>query len=235
MNSMSLENEVWKWIAGYEGAYMVSSWGRVMSFKYKKNGQLLRPNKANGYFRVVLSKRNVQSGKCVHSLVARAFIKDYDQRKECVDHLNRNKEDNRIENLEIVSYRENTVRGRSCNFKKNRKTVFPGVDKTAEGRYRVRKSFGDKSYSIGTFSVLEDAISAYENSNESDCIKIEDERSKRKASKYKFVLKRHDRGVHCRTWFAKANGVYLGAFYTQEEARDAVELYLKSKSEGIAI
>lgn len=103
------KNEEWKDIEGYEGYYQVSNLGRVKSLERKvSNGHalidkpetILLPNTlAKGYFQVTLY--NGKTRKCfqVHRLVASAFIKN-----ECnypqVNHINGNKQDNMVENLE---------------------------------------------------------------------------------------------------------------------------------------
>lgn len=60
----------------------------------------------NGYRRVVLSKHNKSYNFLVHRLVAQAFIPNPDN-KPCVNHKDLNRENNGVENLEWVTYKEN--------------------------------------------------------------------------------------------------------------------------------
>lgn len=100
---------IWKPIDGYEGLYEVSSDGRVRSlYRYKKE---LKPNIGRGgYYYIQLWNKG--KGKCVsiHRLVAEAFC-DNPKRKPFVNHIDENKLNNNIENLEWVTHKENCNHG----------------------------------------------------------------------------------------------------------------------------
>ena len=111
--------EVWKDIKGYEGLYQVSNLGRVRSLDRevkcrtsssgvsKRKGYILKPGIAsNGYLMVALYNNKVQKCRTMHSLIAEAFIPNPDM-LPCVNHKNGNRTDNRLENLEWVTYSEN--------------------------------------------------------------------------------------------------------------------------------
>ena len=53
----------------------------------------------------------------IHKLVAETFIKNYDNNKICIDHINRLRDDNRQENLRWVSYSENNKNRKSWTIK----------------------------------------------------------------------------------------------------------------------
>jgi len=104
--------EIWKDIKGYEGHYRVSTEGRVRSLKRKDNtgrnfkGRVLKLIFRCGYFGVGLCKNGKVKTFYVHRLVAISFISNSDN-KSCINHKNGIKTDNRIENLEWCSQKEN--------------------------------------------------------------------------------------------------------------------------------
>lgn len=105
--------EIWEPIKGYEGRYEVSTLGRIKSLAGKMWGKtsqqerVLIPAKApNGYMRVLLYNSNKRKLISLHRQVAIAFIPNPDN-KCCVNHKNGIKTDNRAENLEWCTQKEN--------------------------------------------------------------------------------------------------------------------------------
>lgn len=99
--------ELWKDIEGFEG-YQVSNQGNVRSLKKGKEPKILKPYKnSTGYLYINLYKNNKMYAKRVHKLVAEAFIPNTTEGKTEVNHINGNKTDNRLINLEFVSPSEN--------------------------------------------------------------------------------------------------------------------------------
>lgn len=100
--------EIWKDVEGFEGLYQISSRGRLKSFKQYKEGKILRlTNKKGGYFSFVLqgighARRSVR----IHRLVATAFIPNPDNLPQ-VNHIDGNKQNNAVENLEWCTASEN--------------------------------------------------------------------------------------------------------------------------------
>lgn len=89
---MKTNYEIWKPIFGFEGIYQVSNWGKVKSFKNGKE-RILKPYKVgHGYLRVDLFKDGKHNLKCVHRLVAEAFIPNDDLFKTQINHKDENKE-----------------------------------------------------------------------------------------------------------------------------------------------
>lgn len=94
--------ESWKPIAGFEGLYEVSSLGRVKALNYRQTGreQILKPQKNKyGYLKICLYKDRHQKFAYIHRLVSMAFLPNPKNLPQ-INHINENKEDNRVENLE---------------------------------------------------------------------------------------------------------------------------------------
>lgn len=100
--------EIWEDIVGYNGLYKVSNFGKIMSFRLKKNGKLCSLEITNlGYKRVTLfNSDGVRKRYSVHRLVAITFIPNPENKPE-VNHLNSNPGDNRVNNLEWCTRIEN--------------------------------------------------------------------------------------------------------------------------------
>lgn len=90
--------EVFKDIENYQGLYQISNQGRVYSVKRNKFRIPQKMN--NGYLLVVLYKDGKGKNYLVHRLVAQTFIKNPQNLQE-VNHINEDKTDNRVENLEF--------------------------------------------------------------------------------------------------------------------------------------
>lgn len=95
-------------ITGYEGLYAVTSCGKVWSYGRKK---YLSPHIVNsGYEQVILSKNGKTKPYRVHQLVAMTYIPN-PENKPCVNHLDENKLNNALNNLEWVTHKENINHG----------------------------------------------------------------------------------------------------------------------------
>lgn len=98
----SLPNELWITIFGLKGEYDTSNKGRVKS-RVKFFEKLLKlTNHSAGYKTVNIRNKN----EFVHRLVAQVFISNPDN-KPIVNHINGIKTDNRVENLEWCTDKEN--------------------------------------------------------------------------------------------------------------------------------
>lgn len=152
--------EIWKDIVGYEGLYEVSSLGSVKSIgrsklvginggTYNLGDMLLKPRKSRGYNVVVLCKLGKTKNFLVHRLVAAAFLENKDN-KATVNHINGNKTDNRLENLEwatpseqqkhafSIGLRDSSI-GENCNFSKLKK----------EDIFEIRRLYKTGFYRMG--------------------------------------------------------------------------------------
>jgi hypothetical protein len=109
-------NEIWKDVIGYEGSYQVSNLGRLKSLA--RNVPNNRPVKeriitlnrtTNGYMQVRLNKHNKTKTVRIHRLVAEHFIDGFDPKFD-VNHIDENKENNCVQNLELSTHKAN------CNY-----------------------------------------------------------------------------------------------------------------------
>lgn len=98
--------EIWKDIKGYEGLYQVSNFGRV-----KRNGRILKVRvKRKGYLGVVLYNNSEPKHYTIHRLVAEAFIPNPENKPQ-VNHIDEDKTNNTVANLEWVTAKENANHG----------------------------------------------------------------------------------------------------------------------------
>ncbi|CAH6421815.1 HNH endonuclease [uncultured virus] len=95
--------------------YCISKNGEIYSIKYKK---ILKPQtNADGYLTIQLREKNIKKDYLIHRLVAQTYIKNPLNKKQ-VNHINENKKDNSVENLEWSTNGENQLH--SINLKKSR-------------------------------------------------------------------------------------------------------------------
>lgn len=106
LNLEDMPGEVWKDIEDFPN-YQVSNMGRVKSFCQQKEGKILKQNFVrNNYLSVGLYYNGKTKTFRVHRLVALAFIPN-PENKETINHINEVKTDNRVENLEWMTVKEN--------------------------------------------------------------------------------------------------------------------------------
>ena len=143
-----MENEIWKSIRDYENLYEVSNMGRVRSLdrenidstgrKRHFKGTILKQSKdTSNYLIVGLTKNGKTKIFRVHRLVAEAFIPNPDN-KPCIDHINTIRDDNRVENLRWVTYKEN-----NNNELTNKKQSFSAKnrkDHPMEGKHHTEET-----------------------------------------------------------------------------------------------
>ncbi|RXU84513.1 hypothetical protein CYQ77_12745 [Enterococcus faecium] len=98
-----MQKEIWRPIKGYEGLYEISNLGKIKSnFRQGSTTDFLKiSNNGNGYMMVRLCKNGKAKKYYLHRLLAQTFI-DNPEDKPQVNHINENRSDNRLENLETA-------------------------------------------------------------------------------------------------------------------------------------
>ena len=146
--------EEWKDIKGFEGAYMISNTGKVLSIPRK--GTKHREPKLrslslthDGYVKVRLLYNGKDQTRRVHRLVAEAFIPN-PLNKETVNHIDGNKENNCVENLEWADRNEQMVHAYNNGLKKPVHTNRKFTDEQAE---EIRKEYVRRSKEHGTVAL----------------------------------------------------------------------------------
>ena len=161
-----MKKEIWKNIENYEGLYQVSNFGKVRSVKRKVKGlngieqvfkgRILIPENIKGYHRVTLSKKNKQTRQLVHRIVAVCFISNIEE-KRCVNHIDGNRFNNNVSNLEWCTHSENekhsyNVLGKVNSIRKLKDIDAKDIRQNAIKRVNI-DFFMDK-YSVSRKTVL---------------------------------------------------------------------------------
>ena len=112
--------EMWKPIENYKGLYLVSSLGRVMN---AKTGRILKPQKnERGYIKVELCKDGKSKLYSLHRLVLIAFV-GYVEGKDQVRHIDGDKSNCELDNLEWSTQAENMKHFFNRNTKRNKRRI----------------------------------------------------------------------------------------------------------------
>lgn len=102
-------SKAWKEIKGYEGRYLISSSGDVISLNYNRTGfakMLTWKVNNKGYAWVELRKNGIKDQRLVHRLVAEAFIEN-PEGLNLINHKDENRLNNEVSNLEWCDYSYN--------------------------------------------------------------------------------------------------------------------------------
>lgn len=137
--------EIWKDIEEYEGLYQVSNLGRVkrLKGKYVSAERMVNPSRhTDGYLQFNLCKNGKRKNHKIHRLVAQAFIPNPENKPE-VNHIDEDKTNNNINNLEWSTRKENVNHGtRNERVSKTMSTPIIAINlKTGESKdfYGVRE------------------------------------------------------------------------------------------------
>ncbi len=160
--------EIWKDIKDYEGIYQISNLGRVKSLARKikkdfievslKERILINFNNSNGYLHVTLNKEGIGKNLKVHLLVATAFLNHTPDgtHKIVVDHKDNNKHNNNLENLQLLTNRQN------CSKEQRGISKYTGVGYAKrEKKWRAYIHLDNKFKHLGYFKTEIEAHIAY--------------------------------------------------------------------------
>lgn len=133
--------EIWKDVVGYEGLYEVSNLGRVRNAR--RGRTIAIHERAHGYFGVMLCDRKRDKDRhgkhfSVHRLVAEAFIPNPNNYPQ-VNHIDENKKNNCVDNLEWCTHLYNMHAGTVQERK--RKAQINGKCSKAVDQYTVNGTF----------------------------------------------------------------------------------------------
>lgn len=136
--------EIWKTVDGYEGLYEVSNQGKIRSLmhngKKRKEPYIMNPHiQKNGYAYVGLWKDGKARVFRFHRVVAKSFIPNPNN-LPCVNHIDENKANNKVSNLEWCTIKYNDNYG-TKNKRTSMKKSIP-VGKYDENGNLLKKYYG---------------------------------------------------------------------------------------------
>lgn len=225
---MQKEKEDWKDVPNYEGLYQVSDKGKV---KNLRNNSLMTPQK-HSYIRVCLSKGGVRKQFRVHQLVAMAFLGHIPcGQKLVVNHINLDKHDNRLSNLELISARDN---GNMKHLPSSSK--YTGVHWcNTNSIWRAAITIDGKSVNLGRFTNEEKASEQYELAKaavENGVFDDSFRKVRKKTSKYKGVSWSEREGKWIAQGYTNKKTCRIGGFKNEEDANIAYIEYNRDSGES---
>jgi len=161
--------EIWKDIPDYKGFYQVSNLGNVKSLNrsiIRSNGvvqsfkgKLMSKCSDGRYLYVTLYKVGKIKNYKIHKLVAIAFL----NHKPCgykfvIDHKDHNPKNNRLNNIRIITQRQNTSQS---HIKSSSKFTGVSFEKQTK-KWRSTISINGKNKNLGSFTNEIDALDAYQ-------------------------------------------------------------------------
>ena len=150
--------EVWKDVPDYKGHYQVSNLGNIRSIKFNKIKKIKHLISTSKRWRVNLyiKGKKPSTNNRISVLVAEAFLNHKRSgHKLVVDHIDNNKTNDNLYNLQIITQRQNLTKDR-----KNR-TGYTGVNKVGN-RFYAGIKIGKKSIWLGSYKTPEEASNAYQ-------------------------------------------------------------------------
>ena len=162
-----MQKEEFKDVIGYEGVYQVSNLGNVKSlsriilncgkYPYMSKEKILKQSLDTNKYPIVNLNNKTRK---IHQLVAEAFLNHIAcGHKTIVDHINNNHLDNRFENLQLITQRQN-----SSKDVKNKTSKYTGVCWCKHyKKWNANIKINRIKKNLGYFINEEDARDAYQN------------------------------------------------------------------------
>ena len=157
-------------VLNFEGLYQISDTGIVKALErivfmpkggfkiIKEHFPVMTENK-KGYLKVMLTAKNgIRKGFFVHRLVMSAFV---GQSEKQVNHIDLDKKNNNLNNLEYLTNRENAIHSID---KTKTSSIYTGVTATKSGNWQSQKTINGKHTYLGTFLTEHEAHQKYLNS-----------------------------------------------------------------------
>ena len=163
-----MKNEIWRDIPGYENMYQVSSFGRVRgldrvdSIGRVREGKVLKQSlSSTKYYKLRLTKDGRTRNYRIHVLVALGFLGHVMGNGNVglvVDHIDNNPLNNRLNNLQLVTHRQN-----SSKDMKGGSSKYVGVNwNKRDSKWRSQIRYKDKKIHLGQYTTEEEAHEAYQ-------------------------------------------------------------------------
>lgn len=160
--------EIWKKIPLFNNEYEVSNLGRVRSLDRYTNdrygnptlrhGRILKQSNSNGYKMVRVTIQGLSRSYGVHQLVSLAFIDEgYIENNLVTDHIDGNRSNNNLSNLQVVTHRENISRSKSGSSK-YRGVYFCKASK----KWKAQIQHENKKIHLGFFTEESEASIVYQ-------------------------------------------------------------------------
>ena len=125
--------EIWKDVVDFEGYYQVSNLGRVRSTRTQKiKSQSIQTT--GKYLQVSLWKNNREKRVLVHRCVAQAFIPNLFEKPQ-VNHIDKNDQNNHVDNLEWVTISENHLHAFRTGRKGSKSRLGEKLSNASQYRY----------------------------------------------------------------------------------------------------
>ena len=151
-------------IEGFEN-YLIFEDGVIINMD---TGREMKTHRDQGYYKISLSKNATQKTLLLHRLIALAYIPNPDN-KPCIDHINRDRGDNRLENLRWATCSENDM-NRTCysnsNFQFISKQIEPRMKQGFRYKFTMNRPSLKHTYSNGDLELVKEYRNKFCNDND---------------------------------------------------------------------